>query len=334
MLRDHGFATAVHALTQTRGLEHAIQVEVDVAAADLLPEQEQAALYEIVREALEGAIRRGPPSVVLGAGREPGRRPPARSRSTTTPPASGGGARSRCSRSGRGPSARASPSSRTTRAPRCALHLRGTGSPQAPLLRRGRRGVGGAAATSAAAFADGARSTKTDLADRVPARPAWPRQAGRSFYAPRRVSRGDGAGAPGRQAARSAPRRQPVRSVVGRPRSRPRGGDRVARSATLAATPPRPRAVSGPGSPQLKTHSAACRPAAATSATFVTRSVLPSWRHLGADRGRVAVLLPELVPAGAPDEEKVPLGHRGGCYPAADSAAARPSTSAWASPLA
>jgi len=63
VLRDHGFATAVHALTQARGLEHAIQVDVEVAAADLLPEQQQAALYEIVREALEGAIRRGPPSV-------------------------------------------------------------------------------------------------------------------------------------------------------------------------------------------------------------------------------------------------------------------------------
>lgn len=63
VLRDHGFASAIHALTQTRGLEHAIRVEVDVAAADLLPEQEQAALYEIVREALEGAIRRGPPKV-------------------------------------------------------------------------------------------------------------------------------------------------------------------------------------------------------------------------------------------------------------------------------
>ena len=63
VLRDHGFATAVHALTETRGLEHEIQVDVDVASVDLLPEQEQAALYEIVREALEGAIRRGPPSV-------------------------------------------------------------------------------------------------------------------------------------------------------------------------------------------------------------------------------------------------------------------------------
>ena len=61
VLRDHGLATAVHALTESRALEHGIQVELDVAAADELGERTQAALYQIVREALEGAIRRGPP---------------------------------------------------------------------------------------------------------------------------------------------------------------------------------------------------------------------------------------------------------------------------------
>jgi two-component system, NarL family, sensor kinase len=61
VLRDHGFATAVAALAQDKGIEHAIQVELDVAAADTLGERAQAALYQIVREALEGAIRRGPP---------------------------------------------------------------------------------------------------------------------------------------------------------------------------------------------------------------------------------------------------------------------------------
>ena len=62
VLRDHGFATAVHALTQSRGIEHGIQMAVDVAAGDALGERTQAAIYQIVREALEGAIRRGPPS--------------------------------------------------------------------------------------------------------------------------------------------------------------------------------------------------------------------------------------------------------------------------------
>jgi signal transduction histidine kinase len=61
VLRDHGFSSAVTALTQDKGMEHGIQVELDVASADALGEREQAALYQIVREALEGAIRRGPP---------------------------------------------------------------------------------------------------------------------------------------------------------------------------------------------------------------------------------------------------------------------------------
>ena len=61
VLRDHGLAMAVNALAQDRGIEHSIQVEIDVAAAETLGERSQAALYQIVREAFEGAIRRGPP---------------------------------------------------------------------------------------------------------------------------------------------------------------------------------------------------------------------------------------------------------------------------------
>lgn len=61
-LRDHGFAIAVDALAQSRGSEHGIEVVLDVAAVDALGERTQAALYQIVREALEEAIRRGPPS--------------------------------------------------------------------------------------------------------------------------------------------------------------------------------------------------------------------------------------------------------------------------------
>jgi signal transduction histidine kinase len=37
-------------------------MEIDVAAADVLGQRTQAALYQIVREALEGALRRGPPT--------------------------------------------------------------------------------------------------------------------------------------------------------------------------------------------------------------------------------------------------------------------------------
>jgi signal transduction histidine kinase len=61
-LRDHGFTAAVDALAQTRGREHRIEVSLDVSMIDDLGERTQAALYQIVREALEEAIRRGPPS--------------------------------------------------------------------------------------------------------------------------------------------------------------------------------------------------------------------------------------------------------------------------------
>jgi two-component system, NarL family, sensor kinase len=63
VLRDHGLATAVNALAQDRGIEHGVRVEVDVAHAEMLGERSKAALYEIVREAFEGAIRRGPPTL-------------------------------------------------------------------------------------------------------------------------------------------------------------------------------------------------------------------------------------------------------------------------------
>jgi signal transduction histidine kinase len=62
VLRDHGFAAALDALGQTRAREEKIDVSFDVAAVDALGEREQAALYQIAREALEEAIRRGPPS--------------------------------------------------------------------------------------------------------------------------------------------------------------------------------------------------------------------------------------------------------------------------------
>jgi two-component system NarL family sensor kinase len=61
VLRDHGFGMAVNALAQEKGIEHGMKFELDVGAAEVLGERSQAALYQIVREALEGAIRRGPP---------------------------------------------------------------------------------------------------------------------------------------------------------------------------------------------------------------------------------------------------------------------------------
>lgn len=61
VLRDHGFSSAVSALAEDKRAEHGIEVLLEVAPADALGERAQAALYQIVRESLEGAIRRGPP---------------------------------------------------------------------------------------------------------------------------------------------------------------------------------------------------------------------------------------------------------------------------------
>ena len=61
VLRDQGFAPAVRALTDQIALAHHVQVDLDVDAADQLAEQTQAALYQIIREALNQAVRRGPP---------------------------------------------------------------------------------------------------------------------------------------------------------------------------------------------------------------------------------------------------------------------------------
>jgi signal transduction histidine kinase len=42
-------------------MRHEIKIELDVAPAEELTEKVQAALYQIIREALNGAVRRGPP---------------------------------------------------------------------------------------------------------------------------------------------------------------------------------------------------------------------------------------------------------------------------------
>ena len=77
VLRDHGFGMAVNALAEEKGIEHRMKFMLDVGAAEVLGERSQAALYQIVREALEGAIRRGPPqtfSVRIVHGRQRGAR--------------------------------------------------------------------------------------------------------------------------------------------------------------------------------------------------------------------------------------------------------------------
>jgi two-component system NarL family sensor kinase len=61
VLRDHGITPAVAALAEELGLAREIQIVVDVAAAERLGEQVQAGVYQIIREALNAAVRRRPP---------------------------------------------------------------------------------------------------------------------------------------------------------------------------------------------------------------------------------------------------------------------------------
>jgi signal transduction histidine kinase len=73
VLRDQGFAAAVEELANQLGLEHQVQIEVDVAMAARLGEKEQVGLYQIVRESLSQAVRRGPPSKIsVTTGETPG----------------------------------------------------------------------------------------------------------------------------------------------------------------------------------------------------------------------------------------------------------------------
>ena len=64
VLRDQGLVVAVQALAEQVAITNDVQIDLDVAAADGIAESAQVALYQIVREALNQAVRRGPPSRV------------------------------------------------------------------------------------------------------------------------------------------------------------------------------------------------------------------------------------------------------------------------------
>ena len=64
VLRDQGFAPAVRALTDQIELAHNVRVELDVEAAEELADKTQAAIYQIIREALDQAVHRGPPQTL------------------------------------------------------------------------------------------------------------------------------------------------------------------------------------------------------------------------------------------------------------------------------
>jgi signal transduction histidine kinase len=64
VLRDQGFGPAIAALAEQLGIAHELRIELDVEAGDRLGEKAQIALYTIIRESLELAIRRGPRSLI------------------------------------------------------------------------------------------------------------------------------------------------------------------------------------------------------------------------------------------------------------------------------
>lgn len=62
VLRDQGLAPAVQGLAERLGISHEIRIDLDVEAGETLAEKAQVVLYQVIREALGQAARRGPPS--------------------------------------------------------------------------------------------------------------------------------------------------------------------------------------------------------------------------------------------------------------------------------
>jgi signal transduction histidine kinase len=63
-LRELGLAAAIGELAERHALRRGVAFDLDVSAGDDLGEGAQSGLYQIVRDALDQAIRRGPPSRV------------------------------------------------------------------------------------------------------------------------------------------------------------------------------------------------------------------------------------------------------------------------------
>lgn len=70
VLRDQGFAPAVQELANQLGIEHRVQIDLDVDRAERLGEKEQVGLYQIIRDLLGQAVRRGPPTRISVVVRE------------------------------------------------------------------------------------------------------------------------------------------------------------------------------------------------------------------------------------------------------------------------
>jgi two-component system NarL family sensor kinase len=64
VLRDQGFGPALQELAEQVGTANRIRIDLDIGAAEDIGEAAQVATYTIIRELLDQAIRRGPPTTV------------------------------------------------------------------------------------------------------------------------------------------------------------------------------------------------------------------------------------------------------------------------------
>ena len=60
VLRDQGFGPALQALAEQIGTTNRIRIDLDVEQADRIGQTAQVAIYTIIRELLDHAVRRGP----------------------------------------------------------------------------------------------------------------------------------------------------------------------------------------------------------------------------------------------------------------------------------
>jgi signal transduction histidine kinase len=70
VLRDQGFSAAVSALAEQVEAAHRITVSADVVSAERLAEKAQVALYQLIREALNQAVRRRPERISISVGED------------------------------------------------------------------------------------------------------------------------------------------------------------------------------------------------------------------------------------------------------------------------
>ena len=60
VLRDQGFGPALHALAEQVGTRNQIRIDLELEEAEKVGQTAQVALYTIIRELLDQAVRRGP----------------------------------------------------------------------------------------------------------------------------------------------------------------------------------------------------------------------------------------------------------------------------------